>query len=262
MYFLYLNTRISIHDTRYTMISCIVYKALIPDTSASRALPCRTRSVTWSCLIAERLRPHSCFQRASRVCSRLMSRRPPVARFSNTFSRWLTNRILASRLKSGLSSFRATHCGLWATRSEARSPQCSCRSWHKKSGSTRMTTHLITMGSPRVGNWDFARRLEFHFPNIYRLEHHCDMVLNVPPQMNLWGPHLKTLTSYVLLPSELHSSMTLDKPFHAGIVIYYDNNMENAEEYKICAQEDAKECSVFLHTSVQDHLMYFHTQVS
>ena len=28
MYFLYLNTRISIHDTRYTMISCIVYKAL------------------------------------------------------------------------------------------------------------------------------------------------------------------------------------------------------------------------------------------
>ena len=32
MYFLYLNTRISIHDTRYTMILCIVYKALIYST--------------------------------------------------------------------------------------------------------------------------------------------------------------------------------------------------------------------------------------
>lgn len=131
--------------------------------------------------------------------------------------------------------------------------------WVDKEG-----TMLITFGSPRVGDWDFARNLEFHFPNIYRIVHQRDLVVHIPPQTTNWQ-RVTDIGAYIynVLKWDLEATfINWNNPYHVGKLILYDNDMSDMDDYTQCDHENETACLKYMLLDINDHLNYFQKIVS
>lgn len=109
-------------------------------------------------------------------------------------------------------------------------------------------THLITFGAPRVGNWRFARRLEYYFPNIFRIVNNGDIVVHLPLQDRSTPAPIK----HSAKSSYLTKEEKIGKPYnpcHSGRVIRYATGDEtNTSNFQICSQENDQTCKPTIST--------------
>jgi hypothetical protein len=123
---------------------------------------------------------------------------------------------------------------------------------------------LITFGSPRVGNWDFAQMCNQDLGTILRVTHRKDSVVHVP-----WCPG-------GVVPGATCGEMDSDASwpafgFHLAYETYYPSDMPSATsgqygDYKSCTSAPIGEdtsCSDnwWLPDSISDHLHYYDIEV-
>ncbi|KAI6170517.1 Lipase-like protein [Aphelenchoides bicaudatus] len=92
---------------------------------------------------------------------------------------------------------------------------------------------LINFGQPRIGDFSYALLHNIIVPNSYRLTHHKDLIINLPPLNPLWFFHPKT-------------------------EVFFNNDMDPGAEFKICEYDEDFSCSNGqFGTSVYEHRHYY-----
>lgn len=109
---------------------------------------------------------------------------------------------------------------------------------------------VYTFGQPRVGNKEFDGVIKSKIPETYRIVHHKDLVVHVPPCIS------KPIVGATSCFSE---GALAFYPFNSLKEIFYNDGMTSFVQCK--ADEDRSCSDQFIITSVGNHLTYFGVDV-
>lgn len=101
---------------------------------------------------------------------------------------------------------------------------------------------VVAMGSPRVGDYEFAEWYTATFPYSYHIVHRLD---SVPRSLRI-NPN----TNSTLL-------------YHARTQVWYNNYMNLGDPFEICVEADGPYCSDAIqdNLNLNDHLYYFNVNI-
>lgn len=110
---------------------------------------------------------------------------------------------------------------------------------------------VYTFGSPRVGNYEFAKLYRKQGPKTYRVVNNNDMVPHFPPCYLDKGQCVQE--------PDFDESMLFWCPYHVDEEVFYTNSNMSNQAYEFCSNEDMRcsnKYSIF-NGSILSHLQYF-----
>ena len=121
----------------------------------------------------------------------------------------------------------------------------------KLSGLLEDRAHVVyNYGCPRVGNHDFAKLYDSHFPESYRVIHYKDLVPRIPPCIEnpFTGKCIKANLGELVW-----------FPWHVNNEVYYQDEEMTLGNYVVCKDEDPNCANQFdfIHSWNSDHTRYY-----
>ena len=103
---------------------------------------------------------------------------------------------------------------------------------------------LYTYGQPRVGDYEFAKTVNKHTEEAYRVVHASDIIAHLPVCCGAFSCWTSSAC-----------------PYHTEEMVWYNNDMTSSS-YEECDGGEDQSCNNWVDMSVSDHLHYFGLEIA